>query len=445
MKSGFLLCVENRRLNEVKENHMKDQRHQGLALYSHAGSGNHGCEAIADSFARQLNAVMAKRMGTDPEVCFTPGIRFVQDGLAPFSRTVTLMSNRAEEDRRYYPGTLLAVEPVRKIEHHFIAHAFYYAYRKLSKDEESFPRYRYRAITGQSAPKLAVSIGGDNYCYPEQVHDLALTNAMLNHQGTVTMLMGCSVEPSLLTPDHPEIIRDMGRYRCITARESISYEALLQAGLSKEQVRLIPDPAFSLPAERSEQTPQRDTVGINVSPLVEEYAGRKGVALESCAALIQHILDHSDMDVVLVPHVVWTVSNDRLPLGKLLERFESGGRVRLVNDAPAEQLKGVIAGCRFFIGARTHATIAAYSSCVPTLVIGYSVKSRGIARDLFDTEDHYVLPVQTLTGGGQLIDAFEWMREHEEEIRGRLQKIMPGYAQKARTNGGQVLEIYKTC
>ena len=424
---------------------MKDQKHQGLALYSHAGSGNHGCEAIADSFARQLNAVMAERMGTDPEACFIPGITFVQDGLAPFSRTVTLMSNRAAEDQKYYPGVLLAVEPVRKIEDHFIPHAFYYAYRKLSKDEESFPRYRYRAITGRNAPKLAVSIGGDNYCYPEQIHDLALTNAMLNHQGTATMLMGCSVEPSLLTPDHPEIIQDMARYRCITARESISYEALLQAGLSREQVRLIPDPAFSLPTEQSAQTPQRDTVGINVSPLVEEYAERKGVALESCAALIQHILDHSDMDIVLVPHVVWTISNDRLPLGKLLKRFESGGRVRLVKDAPAEQLKGVIAGCRFFIGARTHATIAAYSSCVPTLVIGYSVKSRGIARDLFDTEDHYVLPVQTLTGGGQLIDAFEWMREHEEEIRGRLQRIMPGYVQKARTTGRQVLEVYETC
>ena len=78
-------------------------------------------------------------------------------------------------------------------------------------------------------------------------------------------------------------------------------------------------------------------------------------------------------------------------------------------------------------------------------MIGYSVKSRGIARDLFDTEDHYVLPVQTLTGGGQLIDAFEWMRVHEEEIRGRLQRIMPGYVQKARTNGRQVLEVYETC
>ena len=38
----------------------------------------------------------------------------------------------------------------------------------------------------------------------------------------------------------------------------------------------------------------------------------------------------------------------------------------------------------------------AYSSCVPTLVVGYSVKARGIARDIFGTEDRYVLPVQSL-------------------------------------------------
>ena len=60
------------------------------------------------------------------------------------------------------------------------------------------------------------------------------------------------------------------------------------------------------------------------------------------------------------------------------------------------ELKGYIARCRFFVGARTHATIAAYSSCVPTLVLGYSVKSRGIARDLFGNEENYVLPVQSL-------------------------------------------------
>jgi polysaccharide pyruvyl transferase WcaK-like protein len=39
-----------------------------------------------------------------------------------------------------------------------------------------------------------------------------------------------------------------------------------------------------------------------------------------------------------------------------------------------------------FIGARTHATIAALSSGVPTLSLSYSNKSKGINRDIFGNE-----------------------------------------------------------
>ena len=68
----------------------------------------------------------------------------------------------------------------------------------------------------------------------------------------------------------------------------------------------------------------------------------------------------------------------------------------MVGDAPCEELKGCISRCRFLVAARTHASIAAYSTGVPTLVAGYSVKARGIARDLFGTEDGHVLPVQAM-------------------------------------------------
>ena len=58
------------------------------------------------------------------------------------------------------------------------------------------------------------------------------------------------------------------------------------------------------------------------------------------------------------------------------------------------------------MGARTHATIAAYSTCVPTVVFGYSVKSIGIAKDIFGTTDHYVLPVSGVTNSEQFIESF---------------------------------------
>ncbi|MBR5116894.1 MAG: polysaccharide pyruvyl transferase family protein, partial [Lachnospiraceae bacterium] len=104
----------------------------------------------------------------------------------------------------------------------------------------------------------------------------------------------------------------------------------------------------------------------------------------------------------------------------------------------APVLKREIAGCQFFIGARTHATIAAYSSLVPTLVVGYSVKSRGIARDLFGGEQGLVLPVQELTGAG-LIRAFEDLRAREGGLRAILAEKIPGYRERALLNAAEML------
>ena len=77
------------------------------------------------------------------------------------------------------------------------------------------------------------------------------------------------------------------------------------------------------------------------------------------------------------------------------------------------------------------ATIAAYSTGVPTLVVGYSVKARGIARDLFGTEDGYVLPVQQLRESDELTRAFVRLYEKRDAIRAHLNKTLPGYIARA--------------
>ena len=149
--------------------------------------------------------------------------------------------------------------------------------------------------------------------------------------------------------------------------------------------------------------------------------------VENYAALVALILNETGMQVALIPHVEKSGNEDRASLLTLYDRFRGTGRVLLVGDHNCMELKGFIGRCRFFVGARTHATIAAYSSCVPTLAAGYSVKARGIARDLFGTEEHYVVPVQGMDRRDDLARAFRWMLEHEEAIRIRLQETMPEY------------------
>ena len=91
----------------------------------------------------------------------------------------------------------------------------------------------------------------------------------------------------------------------------------------------------------------------------------------------------------------------------------------------------MISQCRFFIGARTHSSIAAYSSYVPTLVVGYSVKARGIARDLFGDEEKYVLPVQTITRKDDLLEKFGWILQNEDLIRKQLIRQIPKFIKRS--------------
>ena len=197
----------------------------------------------------------------------------------------------------------------------------------------------------------------------------------------------------------------------------------------------VADPAFLLGREDlplPEGFAEGNTVGINVSPLIMQYGTERSVILENYRNLIRNILGKTEMNICLIPHVFWSHNDDMAPLRLLHDEFRETGRTCRITEGTAMQLKGYIARCRFFVGARTHATIAAYSTGVPTVVVGYSTKSRSIALDLFGTEEHYVLPVQGLKTEFELSDAFDWLKDHEKEVRSRLEAVMPAYREMAR-------------
>ena len=68
-------------------------------------------------------------------------------------------------------------------------------------------------------------------------------------------------------------------------------------------------------------------------------------------------------------------------LSAIKAQFADEPRVFLLPDClNAMQYKGYVKRLSGLVAARTHVSIAAYSTFVPTLVIGYSVKARGIAK-----------------------------------------------------------------
>lgn len=382
-----------------------------IVLYMHAGSDNHGSEAIANCLCRML---------PEPALLVT--------------------SRKAEDEKYSLPGLCGEIIEENHVEASLPVHAFYYVKKRFLHDPESYMRYCYRAVSGKNLRALNISIGGDNYCYENMQERLIMSNRMFHRQGAKTVLYGCSIEPELVT--RPDIAKDLQLYDAVVARESLTWEALRPV-VRQDRLFLYPDPAFLLETIRlplPENWREGKTVGLNISPMVMENEKSAGVTMENYAALISHILERTDFSVALIPHVVWKGGDDRKPLRALYDRFSSTGRVLQLPDASAPELKGYIARCRFFVGARTHATIAAYSSCVPTLVVGYSVKARGIARDLFGTHENYVTAVQQLAQKEELIRAFEWIREREEPIRAHLGQIMPDWQERAR-KGAEVIRM----
>lgn len=381
-----------------------------VVLYAHAGSGNHGCEALANTICKMIK------------------------------KPVVLVTNSVEEDEHYSLKDLCEIVPEQNIRKNKLMHILYYGWRLLTKDRESFLRYRFKHVLNKNSCLWNMSIGGDNYCYESMIKDLMLANSMFHRNGGKTVLLGCSIEPDSLK--RQDLVQDMLLYDAIFARESITYNALKEVGVKK--LYLYPDSAFTLDTKflpLPEGFQANNTVGINISPMIVENETSVGMTMKNYKALIQYILGNTDMSVALIPHVVWGRNDDRVTIDELYYFFKDEPRVVKLGDCSCEELKGYISRCRFFIGARTHATIAAYSSQVPTLVVGYSVKAKGIAKDLFGTHEKYVEPVQNLQTEEQLLAAFQWLHEEENNIKKKLKEVMPAYITKAKEAGDMLQKL----
>lgn len=362
-----------------------------ILLYAHGGSKNHGCEAIVRS--TKLLLTMADH--------------------------ITLLSYNPDEDLYYKLDNLVdiyrEINPVKKNDVDFICA---YIEQKIFKNYHRMDALQHK----EAIEKLdddydyALFIGGDNYCYSD-VKNYAYINQYVRKKVKKTVLWGCSVEPELCKDK--TIKKDIEKYSFILARESISYKALKEIN---SNTYLLPDPAFFLPKEEVDIPAgfiPNETVGINLSPLIFKYGNECNI-LNSFKKLIDYILFNSKDKVALIPHVVWHHNDDKRVLYTLYEKYKDNDRVLLINDHNCMQQKFIISKCKRFVGARTHSTIAAYSTCVPTLVVGYSVKAKGIAKDLFENIDNYVLPVQNIADSDQLTEKYKWLVEHEEEIKNKL-------------------------
>jgi polysaccharide pyruvyl transferase WcaK-like protein len=293
----------------------------------------------------------------------------------------------------------------------------------------------------------ALQIGGDNYTLDYGLpREFMRLDEYLRQRSVPLVLWGASVGPFEAAPAFaPEMFAHLRAMRAILVRESDSHEYLKQHGI-EANVHRMSDPAFLMePAE-----PRADKVGcsvpvgaigLNLSPMMAKYAtnGDMGAWVKLSADIVQSIIATARHDVVLIPHVTWAQSNDHEFLRRVANACPktSTARVFCLNDKlSAAETKWVISRCRAFAGARTHSTIAAISSAVPTLSLAYSRKARGLNQDIFGHQEFCLQPPEITPTN--IAERMANLLASSDAIAKHLAGLLPGIRERA-LNAGAIL------
>lgn len=217
-----------------------------INLYLHAGSDNHGCEAIVRSTVSILN------------------------------EKSRLYSLNADKDLKYGLDTIcdikrdtVTVYPKKSLKWFISA-----AQTKISgKIDLAVKIQRKELLKNIISKEIFLSIGGDNYCYPG-TDVLAAVNRNIKKKGAKLVLWGCSVEPKLLK--NPEIVADLKEFDLITARESISYNALKTINITAQNKHQFRSIIYMIIA----------ILNVVTTYIAVPYCGILGAATCSCFAYI---------------------------------------------------------------------------------------------------------------------------------------------------------------
>lgn len=187
-----------------------------------------------------------------------------------------------------------------------------------------------------------------------------------------------------------QAIRGIEWAKCVMVRDKQSFDYVKKMLPNKKIFEII-DVAFFMPCSKKVFDPSFVHVGLNVSALLwhggytmNNQFGLKSDYQQLIRGIIKYFLSFNDVKLHLIPHVVGGerhIENDYAVSYDLYEEFNHPNLVLAPLFLDPVIAKGYIAGMDFFMGARMHSTIAAFSSGVPVVPMAYSRKFNGLFND----------------------------------------------------------------
>lgn len=338
-------------------------------LYGMGGTFNYGCEAIA----RGTEWLLRQRW---PDAVIRCAAFDPADDQRRLSGT-RIDFVRRKKIGRYHWRRILSYA------------AFRFCPRRLVNQEDT------GILRGVDA---VLCVGGDLYTlnasgrFPRGL--MAFGESCLR-RGKKYLLWGASIGPFDRFPEVERLVVDhLSRITLTTVREPVTSDYLKKIGVTR--FIEFPDPAFFVGQDQTQDADRAATgvVGVNLSPLSVRYADlNPEETLRRQADGLADWACRRGVRLLLLPHVVCRHSagdDDLRYLEQMARRLRErlGDAVELAADDPGFLgIRRRLLGCDALIASRMHCAVNALSAGIPTLLLAYSAKARGMSRFVYGNED----------------------------------------------------------
>lgn len=294
--------------------------------------------------------------------------------------------------------------------------------------------------------KAVLSIGGDNYSLkPGSNLPLNYTSLdlFIKKNNLPIFIWGASIGPfSNHLPTEHYMSHHLKEIDGIFTRESGSTKYLSQIGV-KKNVFQVSDPAFVMdaipPSGYKADDISKDAIGLNFSNIMSKYVTNGDIFRweKIVIDVINKISEEFGCEIFLIPHVTVLGGNDYQFLKNVYDNLPKNRNITLISqDLNAQETKWIISKMKIFGGARTHSTIAALSSYVPTVSFAYSIKALGINSDIFGNLRYCITPKENYSNN--VILKIQEVFENSYNIKNELQEKIP-IIQDNAMNAGKLL------
>lgn len=264
--------------------------------------------------------------------------------------------------------------------------------------------------------------------------------------------------PQAWGPFQGPVVQELTRRACasanlVYARDTISREHLEAVLDSTTNIEQAPDIAFLFQSAPNGDElirelgldPSQPIAAISPNMRVYERTDGEGEANHYCAALVRvgRELQVRGAQLLLVPHEIMPPHKDRLDdrylCGLLAGILDSAEVAAVTVDRKAEDLKAMIGVCDIMLGSRFHALIAALSSGVPAVAVGWAHKYPELLGE-FGME-HLVFDHDSLTPEA-LEEAVINVWEARTDVRAEIERLLPEVKARSASVFDQVATLF---